>query len=156
MVVRLQSARLTLQLPKELIQTSADSELVLHMAYMLDGDNLVWDVGGLYLYKDQNRRIYVGLERHVKPASDSTNELLETWDQMSSHSAGFNGVAGHDEQFKQYWIHEAVSAAWNYPGVDPSAAVLYDVFFGTAASVYPRDLEDSERRLLQATRILEH
>jgi hypothetical protein len=33
--------------------------------------------------------------------------------------------------------------------------VLYDVFFGTAANVYPRDLEDSERRLVQATRILE-
>jgi serine protease Do len=156
MVVRLQSARLTLQVPKELIQTSDDSELVVHMAYMLNGDNLVWDVGGLYLYKDQNRRIYVGLERHVKPAGDSTKELLETWDQMSSQSAGFNGVAGHDEQFKKYWIHEAVSASWNYPGVDPSAAVLYDVFFGTETNVYPRDLEDSERRLLQATRILEH
>jgi hypothetical protein len=149
------SPRLTLQIPKELIQTSTDSELVLHMAYMLNGDKLVWDIGGLYLYKDQNRQTYLGLERHVKPGDDSSKDLLETWSQMNSHGAGFNGVAGHDEQFKKYWIHQALSASWNYPGVDPSAAVLYDVFYGTEASVYPRDLEDSERRLLQATRILE-
>jgi len=155
LAVRLQSPRLTLQIPKELIQTSTDSELVLHMSYMLNGDKLVWDIGGLYLYKDQNRQTYLGLERHVKPADESSKDLLETWSRMNSRGAGFNGVAGHDEQFKQYWIHQALSASWNYPGVDPSAAVLYDVFYGTEASAYPRDLEDSERRLLQATRILE-
>jgi hypothetical protein len=31
MLVSIQSPRLTLQIPKELIQTSTDSELVLHM-----------------------------------------------------------------------------------------------------------------------------
>lgn len=156
MLVSMQSPRLTLQVPKELIQTSPDSELVLHMAYMLNGDKLIWDIGGVYLYKDQNRQTYIGLERHVKPADDSSKDLTETWKLMSSRGAGFNGVAGHDEQFKQYWIHQSLSAPWNYPGVDPSAAVLYDVFYGTEAGMYPRDLEDSERRLMQATRILEH
>jgi S1-C subfamily serine protease len=156
MTVSIQSPRLTLQIPKELIETSTDSELVLHMAYMLNGDKLVWDIGGLYLYKDQNLQTYLGLERHVKPADDSSKDLLETWKLMSSHSAGFNGVAGHDEYFKQYWIHQSLSASWNYPGVDPNAAVLYDVFYGTGRDMYPRDLEDSERRLMQATRILEH
>jgi hypothetical protein len=29
------------------------------------------------------------------------------------------------------------------------------VFYGTQASDYPRDLEDTERNLIQATRILE-
>ena len=113
MIVRLQSPRLALQIPTELVQTSADSELVLRMAYMLNGDKLVWDIGGLYLYRDQNRQTYIGLERHVKPAEDSSKDLLETWSQMNSHGAGFNGVAGHDEQFKKYWIHEALSPAYS-------------------------------------------
>ena len=155
MVVSLQSPRLTLQIPKELMQTSAESELELHMAYMLNSGKLVWDVGALYLYKDQSRQTYLGLERNGKPADDSTKDILDKWTHMSSRGPGFNGVAGHDQEFKQYWIHEALSASWNYPGVDPSAGVLYDVFYGTEASAYPRDLEDSERRLVQATRILE-
>jgi serine protease Do len=156
MAVRLQSPRLALQVPKELMQTSADSELELRMAYMLNGDKLAWDIGGLYLYKNQDRQIYLGLERHVKPTDDSSKDLLETWGQMNSRGPGFNGVAGHDEHFQKYWIHQAISASWNYPGVDPSATVLYDVFYGTEANVYPRDLEDSERRWVQATHILEH
>ena len=155
MSVHLESARLKVQIPKTLVNTGDDSELVLRMAYMLDGDKAVWDVGGLNLYQNRTRQTYVGLERHVKPADESATELLQTWNQMSSHGLGFNGVAGHDEQFKEYWIHEAVSAPWSYPGVDPKAAVLYDVYFGAQAAVYPRDMEESERRLVQATHILE-
>jgi hypothetical protein len=156
MAVRLQSPRLTLQIPKTLVDTSNDSELVLNMAYMLDGEQVVWDIGGLNLYQNHTRKTYVGFARHSKPSEDSAPDLLQTWNQMNTHGVGFNGVAGHDEQFKGYWIHESISAPWNYPGVDPKASVLYDVYLGTEASAYPRDLEESERRLVQATHILEH
>lgn len=156
MGVRYQSARLTIQVQRDLLETSTDSELELHMAYMLDGDKLTWDIGALSLYKDQNRHTYVGLERHVKPADDSAKDLMETWNRMTVHGAGFNGLAGHDEDFRNYWIHNAVSAAPSRgSGADASAAVLYDLFYNTEASVYPRNLEDTERRLVQSTRILE-
>jgi serine protease Do len=154
---RFQSARLTMQIQRDLLETSADSELEVHMAYMLDGDKLAWDIGALSLYKDQNRHTYVGLERHVKPADDSAKELMETWNRMSVHGGGYNGLAGHDEDFRNYWIHNAVSAPPSKgPSSDLPAAVLYDVFYNTESSVYPRNLEDVERRLIQSTRILEH
>jgi hypothetical protein len=154
--VSYESPRLAVQLPANLVESSADSELVLHMTYMLAGDKLAWDVGGLYLYKDDSHHTYVGLERHVKPAEDSGKDLVETWKQMSVRGPGFNRVAGHDDEFRNYWIHDAVSASSaNIAGIDPGVSVLYDVFYGTDASAYPRDLEDTERRLVQATRILE-
>jgi serine protease Do len=156
MVIRLQTPRFSMQIPSDVLQTSPDSELVVHMAYMLNDDKLFWGIGGLNLYKDQARHTYVGLERHAKPAADSDKDLMETWNQMSSRGASFNGVAGHDDKFAEYWIHESQSAAWSYPGVDPSATVLYDVFYAAGASAYPRDLEDHERALVQATHILEH
>ena len=154
--IRYESARLRFQLPQDVIQNSAESELELHMAYILHGDRLTLDVGALYLYKDQDRHTWVGVERHVKPADASAKDLLETWNQMSTRAAAFNGVAGHDEEFSKYWIHDAVSApSLKNPGIDPGAAVLYDVYYATNASAYPRDMEDVERRLIQATHILE-
>jgi hypothetical protein len=154
--LRYRSPRVTLQLPADLAGLTRESELALHMTYIQDGERLSWDVGGLYVYKDLDQHTYVGLERHVKPADESARDLLETWNNMRSHGPGFNGVAGHDPEFKQYWIHDAVSAARvQNPGIDPDARVLYDVFYNTQDDVYPRDLEETERRLIQATRILE-
>jgi hypothetical protein len=154
--VRYRSPRLTVQLPKDVVEVSKDSELVLHMAYLLDGEQVKWDVGGVYLYKDSGHHIYVGLERHIKPMDDSATELLETWNQMRSHGSGFNRMAGHDDDFRHYWIHDVASApVVAGPGADPSAGVLYDVFYGTDASAYPNDLEERSRLLMQATHILE-
>lgn len=150
------SDRVALQIPKDLADLSAQSELVLRMTYILDGQRLTWDVGGLQVYKDLDQQTYVGLERHVKPTDESARSLLQTWNQMRTHGAGFDGVAGHDADFRSYWIHDAVSAAdLKEPGIDPNASVLYDVYYGTQGSVYPRDMEGTEHRLLEGTRILE-
>lgn len=154
--IRYQSPRLQLQLPKDLIGTSASSDLVLSLGYMLDGARLTWDVGGIYLYKNEQRQTGVGLMRHVKPAADAQPDVLDTWSRMASRGAGFAGVAGHDDAFKSYWIHESLSApSEKTPGIDPGATVLYDVYYLTDAKAYPRDLEDSERQLLLATHVLE-
>ena len=153
--VRYESARLQFQLPGGVVDLSADSEVTLHMAYVLNADKLSLDVGGVYLYKDHERQTYVGLERHVKPSDDSAKIQREVWDRMAVRGPGFNRIAGRD-QLKSFWIHDAVSAASaNNPGIDPSASVLYDVSYGTDSEIYPRDIEDTERRLVQATHVLE-
>jgi serine protease Do len=154
--LRYRSPRVTLQIAQGVVDVSADSELVLHMAYMLDHDQLSWDVGGVYLYKDSTHHTFVGIERHVKPADESATELLETWNEMRERGPGFNRVAGHDDSFRTFWIHDVASApSASRPGVDPSAGVLYDVFYDTDAGVYPNDLEERARQLVQATQVLE-
>lgn len=154
--VTYRSPRLTLQLPADIVEASPGSELVLHTAYMLDQDKLNWGVGGVYLYKDSGHHTYVGIERHTKPTDDSDSSLNDTWNQMRDRSSSYNGIAAHDEEFRNYWIHNIASApSPGSPGVDPTANVLYDVFYDTDARVYPNDLEERAHRLIQATRVLE-
>jgi hypothetical protein len=154
--VRYQSALLGLYLPTDLLHSTADSELELHTTYTLHADKLEWGVGGLYLYKDRDRHQYVGVERHPKPTDESAKDLLETWQRMSTRGPGFNGVAGHDDGFRQYWIHDALSAPLaTGPDIDPTATTLYDVYYYTDAQVYPRDMEEIEHRLIRSTRVLE-
>jgi hypothetical protein len=75
---------------------------------------------------------------------------------MSTRGPGFNGVAGHDDGFRQYWIHDALSAPLaTGPDIDPTATTLYDVYYYTDAQVYPRDMEEIEHRLIRSTRVLE-
>jgi hypothetical protein len=155
--VRYQSPRLTLQVPKTVLAWTADSELELRMTYLQTEGKLSWDVGGLVLYQDRQHHTDVFLQRHVKPVDDSAKDLLETWNRMSVRGLGFSGVAGHDDNFNNFWIHDALSApAAKATGIDPTAQVLYDVGFETQSDeAYPRDLEAVQKRLVQGTRILE-
>ena len=154
--LRYGSARLNLQLTGDVMKLTSASELELRMAYAMDGRRLAWDVGGVYLYTDPDRRTSVGVERHVKPRDDASKELLDVWTQMHERGPGFNGVAGHDEEYRHYWVHNAVSAPFPAkPDIDPQATVLYDVYYSTERSSFPMDLEDSEQRLLRSTHILE-
>lgn len=153
--VHYRSARLTLDVPKDLLPLSADSELVLKMAYMLDGGALAWDVGGIEVYQDHDHKTYVGLRRYAKP-DGLAKETLDTWRHLQARDPGYDGLPGHDDEFNNYWVHESVSArAPDGPGIDPSAKILYDVYSSTDAKGYPRDLEGTEHRLLEATHILE-
>jgi hypothetical protein len=154
--VSLGTPRLSLQIPLALAGFSAGSELTVDMTYLMEGGKLNWDIGALYLYKDLGEQTYIGLRRHVRPTDESAHELLTTWDEMRAHGRGFNRLAGHDGDFKSYWIHDSVSAPMvTGPGLDPEAKVLYDVFYNTTTSSYPQDLEETERQLIHGTHILE-
>jgi len=154
--VGVRSARVTLQVPRDLAGFSAASELTVDMTYILENGKLSWDIGALYLYKDLDEHTYAGLRRQAKPTDETAHEQLDIWEQMRTHGPGFNRVAGHDSDFKNYWIHDSLSAPLAAgPGLDPAATVLYDVFYSTTASAYPQDLEDAERRLIHGTHILE-
>jgi hypothetical protein len=123
-----------MQLPPDLIEDPAHGTLEMNTSYVLSNGKLRWDAGALYYYKDQARHSWIGLERHVRPADDTARELLETWKRLSVRGPGFNGTAGHDEDFKNYWIHDAISAATpQHPGIDPTATVLYDIGYTTDA-----------------------
>jgi hypothetical protein len=154
--IHFESPRLALQMPNDLVGTSEHSELALHMTYLLAGEALRWEVGALVLYQDRDRHTFVGVERHAKPAQDADRDLLDTWTHLSTQQAGFNGLAGHDDQYRNFWIHEVVGAQLpDRPGIDPADTVLYEVYCNTQSDAYPRDLEDMERRLVRATHVLE-
>ena len=154
--LRYASKRIDLQWTSDTLKLTPQSELELRMAYFMDGERPVWDVGAVYAYADADHRTFAGAERHVRPRDESAKQQLDVWNQMHDRGPGFNGMAGHDEDFRQYWIHQSVSAPLgSSPGIDPQAKVLYDVFYHTERASFPMDLEESERRLLRSTHILE-
>jgi hypothetical protein len=156
--LRYRSRRLALQLGPDVLPVTSASTLMLSMAYTLDGGVLDWGVGGVNVYRDDSRQNYIGLERHIEPAdSPAAKDLLDAWRRMSRHGPGFQGVAAHNDDYTTYWIHDALGVpSASAPGNDPADRVLYDAYYVTNASVYPRDLEQRERLLLQDAQVLEH
>ncbi len=154
--VRFQSAQLQVTLAKELLGTTSDSILDFAMNYRVSGQDLVWDVGGIYLYKDDQRQTYVGVVRHLKPGQSAPQDLKQSWAQMLTRAPTYNQVAGHNADYTEFWIRESLGAGMpEAASIDPNANVLYDVYYETEARVYPDEMLSTERRLLGATRVLE-
>ena len=151
----LSSSRVAITIAPEVLKVDDDGELSMRMTYIADDKKLAWDIGALILYKDAKRKTFVFLERHAKPALEAGSNLLDTWSKMAARGPGFEGIAGHDDDFSNFWIHESVSAVGAGPGVDPLANVLYDLGLGTDARVMPRDMEDSLHQMMRGLRVLE-
>jgi serine protease Do len=150
------SPRLTLRIPKEVLPVDDQSTLILLMSYFMDGGKLAWDVGGVRVWKEEAQKSYVMAERHTKPAADSDRHLEELWSKISTRGPGYNGVAGHDAEFKSYWIMDVASGpAKSATATDADAAVLYVIGYGTEASRYPRDMEESLALIRGGLRVLE-
>jgi hypothetical protein len=152
------SPRLALSVPRQVLATTDESVLVLEMSYFLDGEALVWDVGALRLWKEDERKTYVAAERHAQPQDSNDTELADQWQQIRGRRAGYNGVAGHDAAYKSYWIRDVFSApaaSASAPGVDPAARVLYTLGYGTDTNSLPHDLEESLRLLRRGMQVLE-
>jgi serine protease Do len=129
------------------LKVGARSSLDLLMAYMLDGDKLVWDVAGIVLHEDRDKKTFLGAYRQPKPAADAGKEERERWEHMSQHDRDFSGVPGHDNQMKSFWIRTAVAG--------PSPAPLYELVYNTDSPLLPRDLEDIGVKLPKALRVTE-
>lgn len=150
------SPLITVKVPPQVMVTSDESTLLLAMSYFMSGGKLAWDVGSLRLSREENQKTFVSVRRRPKPATNSDQHLEDEWTQISTRAAGYNGSATHDADFKNYWITDVVSAPRpSAPGVDPGAAVLYVIGYGTEASQVPRELAETLAILRGGTQVLE-
>ncbi|HEX4377566.1 MAG TPA: serine protease [Steroidobacteraceae bacterium] len=154
--VSFQSPQFQVTLAKELMGTTNDSILDFAMNFRASGPDLIWDVGGIYLYKDDQRETSLGVVRYLKPGPSAPQDEKQNWAQMLTRAPTYNDVAGHNADYTKFWIRESLSAnARDAASIDPNTNVLYDVYYETAARVYPDDMLSTERRLVGATRVLE-
>lgn len=123
------------------------SSLDLLMTYMLDGGKLDWDVAGIVLHEDRDKKTYLGAYRQPKPAVDAGKEERERWEHMTQRDRDFSGVPGHDDQMKSFWIRTVVVGA--------SPAPLYELVYNTDSPLLPRDLEDIGTKLPNTLRVTE-
>jgi len=150
------STRLKFQVPSEVMRVTDESTLQLEMSYFLDAGKLAWDVAGIRLWAEETQKTYVVARRHAKPVDDTSASLTDDWNEVAQRGSAFRGVAGHDSEFKNYWIADvALAPGQTTPGADASASVLYSLGYGTEASKYPRDLTDSFALIRAGTQVLE-
>jgi hypothetical protein len=150
--LRFESPRLRLD-SGGVLSVGAQSTLELRMTYMLDRDALVWDVGGVVVNQDRDGSTYMAAYRQPKPGDDAGREARERWTHMTRRDADYNGIPGHDDHYKNFWIR-TVADGEQHAG-DPGGRPLYEVVYNTNGSVLPRQMEDIREKLVKDLRVTE-
>lgn len=138
------------------ISITAQSSLDMQMTYMLDHGQLDWDVGGVMVRQDRDKQTWFAVYRQSKPADDAGKERRERWEHMSRHDGEFAGLAGHDDQYANYWVR-TVAGREKSPsgGTDADSRPLYEVVFNTDSSMLPLQLEGIRGTLTKSLRVTE-
>jgi hypothetical protein len=138
------------------IAVGADSSLDLQMTYMMDRGALTWDVGGVVVRQDRERRTWFAVYRQPQPAADAGKERRERWEHMTRHDGDFSGVAQHDDEHAGFWIRTVAGGAKPSGAASERAAgPLYEVVYNTDSKLPPRQLEDIQAKLTRDLRIME-
>jgi hypothetical protein len=138
------------------ISVAADSSLDLQMTYMMDRDALTWDVGGVVVHQDRERKTWFAVYRQPQPAADAGKERRERWEHMTRRDGDFSGVAQHDDEHSGFWIRTVASGP-KPPGATAGRAAgpLYEVVYNTDNKLPPRQLEDLQASLARDLKIME-
>jgi serine protease Do len=130
-------------------QTSLD----LRMTYMMDHGKLTWDVGGLTLTPDRDKKSYIAAYRQPKPAEDADKQMRDRWDHMSKHDGEFAGNIQHDNDLTDFWIRTAVRGQG--PAADDPLRPQYEVVYNIDRTLLPRESEDIKGKLSGSFKITE-
>jgi serine protease Do len=90
--VRYQSKRFQMQLTPKLLPFNKDSELLLQTGFYRDGDAVVWDVAGLVVQQDQQRKDLVAVARVSRPEPALPQGLQLRWSKAELQQFPFNST----------------------------------------------------------------
>lgn len=134
-----------------LMTIGAQSSLDLEMNYMMDRGKLTWDVAGVVLHPDRDKKTFIAAYRQPKPADDAAKERRERWEHMSRRDGEFAGNLQHDDQLTDFWIRTVAVGDGTVDATRP----LYEVVYNTDRSLLPREMEDIRSRLATSFKITE-
>jgi hypothetical protein len=153
--LRFESPRLQLD-SAGLLPLAAHTALDLQMAYMMDHGQVTWDVGGIVLSQDRDRKTWVGAYRQPEPGEDAPKEARERWEHMRKRDGDFTGTAQHDDQYKAFWVRTVASGAKPAgAAVEHAPRPLYELVYNTESQMLPRQMEDIRATLTKSFRIME-
>ena len=150
--LRFESPRLRLD-TGGLMTVDARSTLDLEMAYMLDAGRLDWDVAGVIVHQDRDKKTFVAAYRQPKPGEDAAKDRRERWEHMNKRDGEFNGKPGHDDNFTDFWVRTVAVADGGAKSPEPRP--MYEIVYSTDRSLLPRELEDLRDRLAGAVKVTE-
>ena len=127
----------------------AQSSLDLRMTYMMDRGKITWDVGGLKLKPDRDKKTFVAAYRQPKPGEDAGKQLRDRWDHMRKRDEEFNGKPGTTTTSPT-----TGSARWRGRMAvrESPAPPQYELVYNIDRALLPRELEDLGERLAAPSR----
>ena len=71
-----------------IVPIGPQSSLDLRMTYMMDRGKITWDVGGLELKPDRDKKTFIAAFRQPKPGEEAGKQLRDRWDHMPKQRRG--------------------------------------------------------------------
>ena len=150
--VRFDSPRLQFD-SSGLAVAGAQSELKLRMAFMMDHGKLTWDIGGLVLKPDRDRKAFVAAFRQPRPGQDAGHELRERWEHMSHGDGEFAGTVQHDNDLTDFWVR-TVGRGAGFSDADATRP-QYELLYNLDRALLPRETEEIKSKLAGSFHITE-
>src|SRR5262249_61336622 len=105
--------------------------------YMLDRGALAWDVGGVVVRQDRDRKTWFAVYRQPQPTADAGKERRERWEHMTRRDGDFSGVAQHDDEHAGFWIRTVASGGKPAAGGGQPRGPPYQMGFNTHSKPPP-------------------
>jgi serine protease Do len=136
-----------------MVTLGPQSSLDLRMTYMMDHGKITWDVGGIELKPDRDKKTYIAAYRQPKPGEDADKKIRDRWDHMSKGDGEFAGSVQHDNDLTDFWIRTAVRGQGAI--ADDPLRPQYEVVYNIDRALLPRETEDIKGKLSGSFKITE-
>jgi serine protease Do len=129
------------------------SSLDMRMAYMMDHGQIRWDVAGLVLKPDRDKKSFVAAYRQPKPGEEAGKDLRERWDHMSRQEGEFTGSLQHNNDLTDYWIR-TVGRGDGYLESDPTRP-QYEIVYNIDRALLPAESDQIKGKLAGSFKVTE-
>ena len=132
---------------------SAQTSLDLRMTYMMDKGKISWDVGGIELKPDRDKKTFIAAFRQAKPGETAGKQVRDRWDHMTRRDGEFAGTVQHDNDLTDFWIRTVVRGEGPVP--DDPTRPQYEVVYNIDRALLPHETEDIKGKLSGSFKITE-
>jgi hypothetical protein len=136
-----------------IVPIGAQSSLDLRMTYMMDRGKITWDVGGLKLKPDRDKKTFVAAFRQPKPGEDAGKQLRDRWDHMLHQDEEFSGKLQHDNDLTDYWIRTV--AHGDGPVESDPLRPQYELVYNIDRALQPQESDAIKGKLSGSFKITE-
>jgi serine protease Do len=146
------SKRVEFSFTPEVQPITADNLLWLGFRFFKDGEQTVWDVGDIDLWKStaSDDHDNVNVQRFAVPPAGLDNDISAHWEKLSGRQYPYNGVARLDNDLM------GIDAVMTAPNAGSKPPVLYTAFYGVAGTQPQAEMKRKLDLLMKNMQVKEH
>ncbi len=150
--LRLDSPRLQFN-SAGIVTAGPQSSLDLRMTYMMDRGRITWDLGGIEVKPDRDKKTFVAAYRQPKPGEDAGKPARDRWEHMLHHEEEFSGRLQHDNDLTDFWIRTV--ARGDGPVAEDAMRPQYELVYNVDRALQQQESEDIKGRLTGSFKVTE-